>query len=81
MLPLPVLFMIGFAVALIINYPDLAEQRRRVAHHAGNALSVVSLIFAAGIFTGILSGTGMVGRCRAACWRSFPTCWGRTWRC
>ncbi|AOY96393.1 citrate transporter [Cupriavidus sp. USMAA2-4] len=59
-LPLPVLFMIGFAVALIINYPDLAEQRRRVAHHAGNALSVVSLIFAAGIFTGILSGTGMV---------------------
>lgn len=59
-LPLPVLFMIGFAVALLINYPDLAEQRRRVAHHAGNVLSVVALIFAAGIFTGILSGTGMV---------------------
>lgn len=59
-LPLPVLFMIGFAVALVINYPNLAEQRRRVAHHAGNVLSVVALIFAAGIFTGILSGTGMV---------------------
>lgn len=59
-LPLPVLFMIAFAVALVINYPDLAEQRRRVAHHAGNVLSVVALIFAAGIFTGILSGTGMV---------------------
>ena len=56
-LPLPVLFMIAFAIALIINYPDLAEQRR--AQHAGNVLSV-SLIFAAGIFTGILSGTGMV---------------------
>ena len=54
-LPLPVLFMIAFAIALIINYPDLAEQRRRVAQHAGNVLSVVSLIFAAGIFTGILS--------------------------
>ena len=59
-LPLPVLFMIAFAIALIINYPNLAEQRRRVAQHAGNVLSVVSLIFAAGIFTGILSGTGMV---------------------
>jgi CitMHS family citrate-Mg2+:H+ or citrate-Ca2+:H+ symporter len=59
-LPLPVLFMIAFAIALVINYPDLAEQRRRVAQHAGNVLSVVSLIFAAGIFTGILSGTGMV---------------------
>ena len=52
--------MIAFAIALIINYPNLAEQRRRVAQHAGNVLSVVSLIFAAGIFTGILSGTGMV---------------------
>ncbi|MEH3085070.1 MAG: CitMHS family transporter [Xylophilus ampelinus] len=59
-LPLPVLFMIAFSIALVINYPDLAEQRRRVANHAGNVLAVVSLIFAAGIFTGILSGTGMV---------------------
>ncbi|AXI82738.1 CitMHS family transporter [Xylella taiwanensis] len=59
-LPMPVLFMIGFALALLINYPNLAEQRRRVVNHAGNVLSVVSLIFAAGIFTGILSNTGMV---------------------
>lgn len=59
-LPLPVLFMIGFAIALTINYPNLAEQRERVAAHAGNALAVGGMIFAAGIFTGILSGTGMV---------------------
>ena len=59
-LPLPVLFMIAFSVALLINYPDLAEQRRRLSNHAGNVLAVVSLIFAAGIFTGILAGTGMV---------------------
>ncbi|MCE4280773.1 CitMHS family transporter, partial [Xanthomonas hortorum] len=59
-LPMPVLFMIGFALALMINYPNLAEQRRRLVNHAGNVLSVVSLIFAAGIFTGILSNTGMV---------------------
>ncbi|MFT4246741.1 MAG: CitMHS family transporter [Pseudomonas sp.] len=59
-LPMPVLFMIGFALALVINYPDLAEQRRRLVNHAGNVLAVVSLIFAAGIFTGILSNTGMV---------------------
>lgn len=59
-LPLPVLFMIGFAIAMVINYPDLAEQKRRIAAHAPNVLAVVSLIFAAGIFTGILAGTGMV---------------------
>ncbi len=60
LLPLPVLFMIGFAVAIVINYPNVDQQRALVAEYAGNALAVVSLIFAAGVFTGILSGTGMV---------------------
>jgi len=60
LLPMAVLFMVGFAAAVLLNYPDLAEQRRRVIHHAGNVLPVVSVIFAAGIFTGILSNTGMV---------------------
>jgi CitMHS family citrate-Mg2+:H+ or citrate-Ca2+:H+ symporter len=52
-LPLPVLFMLGFAIALVANYPKVAEQRERVAEHAKNVIAVVSLIFAAGIFTGI----------------------------
>jgi CitMHS family citrate-Mg2+:H+ or citrate-Ca2+:H+ symporter len=60
LLPLPVLFMIACAVALAVNYPGLAEQRDRVAAHAGNALAVAGVIFAAGIFTGILSGTKMI---------------------
>lgn len=59
-LPLAVLFMLAFAVALMLNYPSLAEQKQRLAAHAGNALAVVALIFAAGIFMGILSGTRMV---------------------
>jgi len=59
-LPLSVLMMIAFAIAMIVNYPGVAEQKERIAAHAGNVLSVVSLIFAAGIFTGILGGTGMV---------------------
>lgn len=59
-LPLSVLFMIGFAIAIVINYPKVQEQRERVAEHSKNVIAVVALIFAAGIFTGILSGTGMV---------------------
>ncbi len=59
-LPLSVLVMIAFAIAMIVNYPGVAQQKERIAAHAGNVLSVVSLIFAAGIFTGILGGTGMV---------------------
>ncbi|WP_100330471.1 CitMHS family transporter [Bacillus xiapuensis] len=60
LLPTTVLFMIGFAIAITVNYPKVTEQKARVANYADNALSVVSMIFAAGIFTGLLSGTGMV---------------------
>ena len=60
LLPLPVLFLIAFAVALVINYPSLEQQKARISANAGNALAVVAVIFAAGIFTGILSGTKMV---------------------
>jgi CitMHS family citrate-Mg2+:H+ or citrate-Ca2+:H+ symporter len=59
-LPIPVLFMCGVALALVFNYPSVQDQRARMAEHAGNVIAVVSLIFAAGIFTGILTGTGMV---------------------
>jgi citrate-Mg2+:H+ or citrate-Ca2+:H+ symporter, CitMHS family len=60
LLPLPVLFMIAFAVALVLNFPSVGEQKALLSRHAGNVLAVVGLIFAAGIFTGILSGTKMV---------------------
>jgi CitMHS family citrate-Mg2+:H+ or citrate-Ca2+:H+ symporter len=59
-LPLPVLFMVAFAIALLINFPKVADQRERIAAHSKNVIAVVSLIFAAGIFTGILGGTGML---------------------
>lgn len=60
LLPLAVLFMLAFAIAMMINFPSLSDQRERLSAHAGNALAVAGLIFAAGIFTGILSGTHMV---------------------
>jgi len=64
--PLPVLMMSAFAIALIVNYPSLKSQRRRIAAHADNVVNIVLLIFAAGAFTGILQGTGMVeGMARA----------------
>jgi len=59
-MPLQILFMIGFAIAIMINYPNLEVQKERITAHAGNVLAVVSLVFAAGVFTGILSGTKMV---------------------
>jgi CitMHS family citrate-Mg2+:H+ or citrate-Ca2+:H+ symporter len=60
LLPLPVLFMLAYAVAVMINYPAIEQQKALVSRHGGNVLAVVGLIFAAGVFTGILSGTKMV---------------------
>lgn len=59
-LPLPVLFMLGFSIAVLLNYPSIDAQKALISRHSGNVLAVVGLIFAAGVFTGILSGTKMV---------------------
>lgn len=56
-----VVFMIGTAAALIINYPDAAEQRARIDAHARAALLMAGILFAAGAFTGIMNGSGMIG--------------------
>lgn len=57
--PLPVIFMTGFALVLLINYPNLEVQRVRLQAYAANAMPITVLILAAGVFTGILTGTGM----------------------
>lgn len=55
-----VVFMIAFALALLINYPQVAEQKKRVDAHAKEAMLMASILFAAGCFTGILKGSGMM---------------------
>ena len=59
LVPLALLFMVAYGIAMTVNFPKLADQKQCMARHAASALSVVSVIFAAGVFTGILSGTKM----------------------
>lgn len=75
-LPLPVLFMVGFAIAVMLNYPTIEQQKALLSRHAGNVLAVVGLIFAAGVFTGILSGTKMVDAMADSVIRLVPTALG-----
>ena len=58
--PPAMLFMLGTALALLINYPSIAMQRARVDAHATSALSMASILLAAGVFTGIMQGSGML---------------------
>jgi len=60
LVPPAVAFMVGTALALTVNYPDLAVQRQRVDAHARAALMMASILLAAGVLTGILKGSGML---------------------
>ena len=60
LLPITVLFMIGFAVAMLINFPKIEDERERINAFAGNALTVASMVFAAGIFAGVAKESGML---------------------
>jgi CitMHS family citrate-Mg2+:H+ or citrate-Ca2+:H+ symporter len=55
-----VAFMLGTIVALISNYPSLKAQQERVSAHAPAAILMASILFAAGAFTGIMKGSGML---------------------
>lgn len=59
-LPLPILFVLAFAIALPVNYPSWEDQQKHLITHAASVVTVSTMIFAAGIFTGVLTGTGMI---------------------
>jgi CitMHS family citrate-Mg2+:H+ or citrate-Ca2+:H+ symporter len=55
-----VAFMLGTVIALAVNFPSLKTQQERIIAHAPAAILMASILFAAGSFTGIMKGTGMV---------------------
>lgn len=58
--PLPYVFMVGSAIALLVNFPNLKEQSAQLIAHAPSIVAVVSMVMAAAVLTGVLNGTGMV---------------------
>jgi len=59
-LPLAYIFMVGSAIALIVNFPKLRAQADEIVAHAPSIVGVVSMVLAAGVLVGVLNGTGMV---------------------
>lgn len=60
LLPPALVFMIALSLALLVNVPDAKEQMKTVSKHAPQAIGMVSIIFAAGVFLGILDKSGML---------------------
>lgn len=67
-----VMFMLGTAAALVINYPSSEVQRQRVDAHARAALMMAAILLAAGAFTGIMKGSGMLTAMAAAAAHAVP---------
>ena len=67
-----VTFMVATAAALMINYPSSDEQRARVDAHARAALMMAAILVAAGAFTGIMKGSGMLSAMAASAVHAVP---------
>ena len=57
---IPVLFMIASGLALVINFPRVKDQQDAITRHSSSIVSVVSMVLAAAVLTGVFTGTGMV---------------------
>ncbi|WP_141781815.1 CitMHS family transporter [Nocardioides albertanoniae] len=54
------IFLVAVVVALLINYPGLKTQTDRIEAHAKGAMLMATTLIAAGVFLGILEGSGMI---------------------
>ncbi len=72
-----VVFMVFYVLATLINYPSVKESKARVDAHAKSCLMMCSVLFAAGCFTGIMKGTGMITEMANALVSIIPSAMGK----
>lgn len=76
LVPLPFVFMVGSAIALLVNFPKVKDQGAQLIAHAPSIVAVVSMVMAAAVLTGVLKGTGMVEAMSAWLVQIIPTSMG-----
>lgn len=79
LLPSVFLFLMGTALALVINYKSLKDQKQRIQDNAGDAVQVVILVLGAGIFMGLFTGSGMADALALSLTKIIPASFGRFW--
>ena len=75
-MPLAMVSMIMFSLSVTLNWPNLKTQTEKLKPHAQTVVTVVSLILAAGAFTGIMMDTGMVMALANSLISIMPESWG-----
>lgn len=59
-LPLYAIFMLAFAVGLIVNFPKVKDQNKKIKEYGSQAVSLTVTLFAVGIFMGVIKGSDMI---------------------
>lgn len=59
-LPNYFIFMCGCVLALVVNFPDVQQQKERINVHAEDSLMSVATVLSAGVLVGVLNNSGMV---------------------
>jgi len=58
--PAPALFVVASIIALMLNYSKLSDQQKIMKTHGANIFLVASMIFAAGVYSGVLTESKMI---------------------
>ena len=59
-IPMYAAFMVGLAVALLVNFPGAKAQAAAIKMHAATALTMPMVLLASGVFLGVLTGSKMI---------------------
>lgn len=73
------IFAVGLAIALTVNYHRPQDQRRIIEKYGSSAVQVIFMVLAAGVFMGILAGTGMSEAMGHALATWVPASFGSHW--
>lgn len=61
-LPIPLysVFMVAFAIGLIVNHSNVKQQNKKIKEYGTNAMVMTMTLFSVGIFMGVIKDSGMV---------------------
>lgn len=75
-IPAFMVFMMGTAVALLLNYPGMKVQEKRIKAHSSAAIMMASTLLAAGVLLGILEESGIMDAMAGALVSVIPAAFG-----
>lgn len=59
-MPLYSIFMIAYAAALVVNFPNVKTQNKKIKEFGTNAMVMTLTLFSVGVFMGVIKDSGMV---------------------